>query len=119
MLHVRLVQEFGVSPAVAQHLAKAYGGRARELLSIRVADSISNGDQPNPLHDLLVAECPYIEAEVIFSTRYEWAVHAGVQREKNHHNILYIYYIYICNTTLIILSYMATSFGCTEVFFSS
>jgi glycerol-3-phosphate dehydrogenase len=33
-LHIQLIQEFGIATSVAQRLAKAYGGRSRDVLEI-------------------------------------------------------------------------------------
>lgn len=82
-LHVRLIQEFAISTAVAHRLAKAYGGRARDVLLL--AGQMRDRDdekkllvsaEPAPL-PLLVPGFPILEAEVVFAARNEWAIHAG------------------------------------------
>jgi glycerol-3-phosphate dehydrogenase len=70
-LHIRLIQEFGVASSVATRLARAYGGNAYEVLTIARDElgSIGRGDRLFPGY-------PYIEAEVIYAVRNEFAVTA-------------------------------------------
>jgi hypothetical protein len=98
-LTVRLIQHYGVSPAVANRLVKAYGGRAVDVLQIakeECSDSSSSkgagkafyflddeqkkaitpDDDEKIEERLLVKGFPFLEAEVIFTTRYEWVIHA-------------------------------------------
>jgi glycerol-3-phosphate dehydrogenase len=69
-----LIQQYGVTAAVANRLASAYGGRAHDVLRI-VSEQKSD-----PLSDdrnrLLSPRFPFLEAEVIFAVRHEWAVRA-------------------------------------------
>jgi glycerol-3-phosphate dehydrogenase len=69
-LPAALLQEVeGMSPATAGHLARAYGGRAREVL--RTVDR-----QGRPLLRPLAKDFPYLEAEVVHAARHEYALHA-------------------------------------------
>jgi len=70
-LHIRLIQEYGIASSVAKRLSKAYGGRAHEVLRIAKEElgMIGRGDR-------LVPGYPYIEAEVIYAVRHEWALTA-------------------------------------------
>lgn len=104
-LPVRLIQEYGVGPAVAQRLSKAYGGRAKDVLEIARAQielCLTPNDEslrgksktsviPNKSSDhlkprhyygekdiLLVPGYPYIEAEVIYGCRHEFVRHPGM-----------------------------------------
>jgi len=122
-LHIHLVQEYGISTIVAERLARAYGGRARDVLAIAVElqGQSKNKKQQRPeptmsninggfddmkvissnqsweernanversksgyyggvavssFHEqLLVRGYPYLEAEVIFAARHDWACH--------------------------------------------
>ena len=58
-LPIRLIQEFSVASSVAHRLAKAYGGRARDVLKIAREEmgEIGRGGR-------LVPGYPYLEAEV-------------------------------------------------------
>lgn len=70
-LHIRLIQEYGIASSVAKRLSTAYGGRAHEVLRIAKHElgMIGRGDR-------LVPGYPYIEAEVIYAVRHEWALTA-------------------------------------------
>jgi glycerol-3-phosphate dehydrogenase len=70
-LHIRLIQEYGIASSVAKRLSKAYGGRAHEVLRIAKEElgMIGRGDR-------LVPGYPYLEAEVIYAVRHEWALTA-------------------------------------------
>jgi len=65
-LHIRLIQEFGIPSSVAERLSKAYGGRAYDVLNIA---------SDNNLFERLANGYPYLEAEVVFAARHEWAYH--------------------------------------------
>lgn len=72
-----LIQEYAVSRAVAHRLARAYGGRAHDVLKIAMeTDQALPRHHKNSRFNLLVPGYPIIEAEVIFSVRHDWAVHA-------------------------------------------
>lgn len=64
-------QEFGIASSVAHRLAKAYGGRARDVLRISREElgELGRGGR-------LVPGYPYIEAEVVYAARHEWALYA-------------------------------------------
>lgn len=98
---MHLIQEYGVSQLVAKRLRKAYGGRARDVLDIAVesqkerlrAKALRNGDAQHDYYVkygsfftdnsefykelLLIPGHPYIEAEVTFAVRHDWAVKAS------------------------------------------
>jgi glycerol-3-phosphate dehydrogenase len=68
-MFIGLIQRFGLETEVAKHLADSYGDRAWTVCSLA---------QPTgkhwPLHGIrLDAMYPYIEAEVHYATRYEYA----------------------------------------------
>jgi glycerol-3-phosphate dehydrogenase len=68
-LHVSLIQEFQISVSVATRLAKAYGGRARDVLQLAITEfGFENRDE------LILESFPIIKAEIIYSIRYEWVV---------------------------------------------
>ena len=90
-LAIQLIQTYGISPSVANRLAKAYGGRAKDVLQIAQEEFShqSSSTQASPLASLLptlarnpveerllIKNFPYLEAEVVFATRYEWVRHA-------------------------------------------
>lgn len=64
-LSIRLIQEYNIDSEVAMRLAQAYGGRAHEVL--RVASERAGGLQR------IASGFPYIEAEVRYGIRFEWA----------------------------------------------
>lgn len=68
-LSIRLIQEFGISKVVADHLTRSYGGRAFDVLDVTRKSGISTDS-------LLVPGFPYLEGEVIFSLRHDWAATA-------------------------------------------
>jgi len=70
-LSIQLIQEFGVARSVAERLASAYGGRAREVCMIARNELGGNAKGTR-----LVEGYPVIEAEVVYGARYEWAQHA-------------------------------------------
>ncbi len=73
------------------HLTRNYGGRAVDLLTLTKCKPSSTISSPSisfssssadsvagEIRDTLLAkEYPYIEAEVIYAARYEYAMHAG------------------------------------------
>jgi len=73
-LAIRLIQNFGVSEAVANHLAATYGGRAVDVLSMDINNNASTegnsqkkGNETTPMSTgprLLHLDFPYLEAEV-------------------------------------------------------
>lgn len=74
-LEIVLIQEFNIRSPVAHRLVRAYGGRARDVL--RIARDIRVDNDLEDLNDnLLVSGFPYLEAEVIFAVRHDWAVKA-------------------------------------------
>ncbi|KAJ1431842.1 FAD dependent oxidoreductase-domain-containing protein [Ochromonadaceae sp. CCMP2298] len=98
-LTIRLIQQYDMSARVAEHLASVYGGRAEDVVKIAKelneqkiangtngAGSGSGGALIDVEEDydesfagaeaLLVPGYPFIEAEVVFAARYDWAVRA-------------------------------------------
>lgn len=68
-MYVRLLQEFGLDLDVAQHLSHSYGDRAWSLCAI----AEPTGER-YPKHGIrLDSQLPYIEAEVRYATRMEYA----------------------------------------------
>lgn len=84
-LNVQLLQELGdvISPSTAAHLVRAYGGRVRDVLRMTPptctgtnknhTEFNSNGNG-NTMLTPLVKGYPYIEAEVIYAVRNEYAL---------------------------------------------
>lgn len=70
MLPFQLIQRFNVSLPIASRLAKAYGGKAEDVLNTK--DRISGGH----CRRVLVDGYPYLEAEVVYAARCEYAQHA-------------------------------------------
>lgn len=70
-LAAQLVQGFDVPFDVANRLAKAYGGRAGEVLAIAAEQHPSEEN----LFERLINDYPIIKAEVVFAARHDWAVH--------------------------------------------
>lgn len=72
MMYVSLVQHFGLETDVAQHLSNTYGDRAWEVCSMADATGLRfpvHGKRLDPAH-------AYIEAEVKFACRREYAATA-------------------------------------------
>lgn len=68
-LKIRLIQQYGLESQIAEHLAKTYGDRA-----YMVADLAKSTGQHWPVVGRrLRTSYPYIEAEIIYSVRYEMA----------------------------------------------
>jgi glycerol-3-phosphate dehydrogenase len=67
-LRKKLAEEYGLSSATAKRLARAYGGRAWDIMTI-ARNELGQKSQPA----LLAPEYPYLEAEVIYAVRHEWA----------------------------------------------
>ncbi|KAG0172621.1 mitochondrial glycerol-3-phosphate dehydrogenase [Apophysomyces sp. BC1034] len=68
-MFIRLVQEFGMDTEVAQHLANSYGDRAWVVSSINDATNMSY-----PVYGKRISpNYPYIEAEVRYAVRQEYA----------------------------------------------
>ncbi|ORX47136.1 DAO-domain-containing protein [Hesseltinella vesiculosa] len=68
-MFIRLVQEFGMDTEVAQHLGHAYGSRAFNVSSIEDPTSVSWPNYGNRL----APNYPYIEAEIRYAVRQEFA----------------------------------------------
>ncbi|XP_078259988.1 glycerol-3-phosphate dehydrogenase, mitochondrial [Rhinoraja longicauda] len=64
-LHIRLVQYYGLATEVARHLAQKYGGRAFEVAKL----AKMTGKKCPLVGKRLVADFPYIEAEVIYGMK--------------------------------------------------
>lgn len=80
-LAVRLIQHYDISMAVAQRLARAYGGRAHDVMRIAQEQRDrhpEDGDveYAGSMERRLVPSFPILEAEVIFAVRHDWACHA-------------------------------------------
>lgn len=68
-IQLRLIQQYGLETDVAEHLARSYGDRA-----FIVASLCAPTNQRWPLHGKrLVQWYPYIEAEVLYAVRNEYA----------------------------------------------
>jgi glycerol-3-phosphate dehydrogenase len=63
----RLVESFGLPGDVAEHLHHAYGSQAQYLVEMARAESLEARLHP---------EQPFLEAEVVFAVRFEFAVTA-------------------------------------------
>ena len=71
-MYVRLLQEFGLELEVAQHLSNSYGDRAWSVCSVA-----NPTGKRYPLNGIrLNAQLPYIEAEVRYAARMEYAAKA-------------------------------------------
>eukprot|EP01038_Epipyxis_sp_PR26KG_P005774 gene5774-7972_t len=66
---IRLIQKYRISLPVANHLVHTYGGRAYDVLNIA-----TNEDESGL--KILIEGFPYIQAEVTFAVRHDWAIHA-------------------------------------------
>lgn len=64
-LYIRLVQDFGLEPEVAKHLARSYGDRAMSVAKLAAL----TGKRWPVLGRRLHGEFPYIEAEVRYAVR--------------------------------------------------
>lgn len=69
-MFIRLIQHFGLEPDVAEHLASNYGDRAYAVASM--AKPIEGLRWPR-VGGRLVHTYPYLEAEVRWAVRAEWA----------------------------------------------
>lgn len=67
-LHIELIQKYGVSKDVANHLVKAYGGRAWEVCEL-IKPSGEHGPTAAKFGHLIVENYPYIEADVVWACR--------------------------------------------------
>jgi len=87
ILAIKLVQEYHIPIAIAEGLVRRYGGRARDVLEIAVeAQTKTPSQRSRPLGShghhrvcdlrVLVPGYTYIEAEITYAVRHEWAVHA-------------------------------------------
>jgi glycerol-3-phosphate dehydrogenase len=72
-MYIKLAQTFGLETDVAKHLANSYGDRAWV-----VAATASLGGVRWPMGKRLVPGYPYIEAEVRYAVRHEYACTAMV-----------------------------------------
>jgi glycerol-3-phosphate dehydrogenase len=71
-MNIRLIQEFGIAPSVSHRLTRAYGGRAYDVCRIARDEMSQHGRGVR-----LVPGFPFIEAEVVFAARHDWALHAN------------------------------------------
>ncbi|XP_003739777.1 glycerol-3-phosphate dehydrogenase, mitochondrial [Galendromus occidentalis] len=69
IMYIRLVQDFGLDPEVAQHLASDYGDRAFSVAKLAAFTGKRSPIVGRRLHE----EFPYIEAEVRYAVLKEYA----------------------------------------------
>jgi len=80
LMHVQLVQKYGISEAVAKHLVHAYGAAAFQVCELAKPTARTPSklgvptDASGHIGRLISANYPYIEAEVVYSCRYEHAL---------------------------------------------
>jgi len=81
LLHVQLVQQFGVSDVVAQHLTHTYGACAFAVCELAAkTKKLSKGkagaptDGTHRFGQLIVDGYPYIEPEIEYACKYEYAM---------------------------------------------
>ena len=67
-LSIELIQKYGMSQEVAEHLVKSYGGRAWEVCEL-IRPSGEKGKNAPKFGHLLVDHYPYIDADVIWACR--------------------------------------------------
>lgn len=85
-LAAALLDDYGaaLNPAISKHLVRAFGGRARDVLqtSLEATSGSEDGAKDlsvqalQPLLEPLVEGFPYLEAEVVYAARHEYAVRA-------------------------------------------
>ena len=68
-MYIRLIQQFGLDGKVAQHLANTYGDRAFSLAQL----ASPTGNNWPVVGKKIHAQFPYIEAEVRYAVRNEYA----------------------------------------------
>lgn len=68
-MHIKLVQNFGLDVKVAEHLSSTYGDRAHKVAKLAQLTGLAWPVVGRRLHP----EYPYIEAEVIWAVRAEYA----------------------------------------------
>jgi glycerol-3-phosphate dehydrogenase len=72
LLYVQLVQKYGVTVDVARHLCRTYGAAAFAVCEQRTKDP----KKVQPVNTLLVPGYPFIEAEIEYAAKNEYAVTA-------------------------------------------
>ncbi|EJU03376.1 DAO-domain-containing protein [Dacryopinax primogenitus] len=71
-MFIRLIQQYGLETEVAQHLASTYGDRAWTVCSLAEPTGLHW-----PLHGHRICDLyPYIDAEILYGVRYEYALTA-------------------------------------------
>jgi glycerol-3-phosphate dehydrogenase len=71
-MYLKLIQQYGLETEVAMHLARSYGDRA-----FLVASLSQNTGKRWPIHGTrLVSWYPYIEGEVVYAVKHEYALTA-------------------------------------------
>jgi glycerol-3-phosphate dehydrogenase len=70
-LAIQLTQKYRIPHAVSSHLVKSYAGNAEKVITIAM-ETEKNDHFPQKL----LPNFPYIEAEILYAIRNEWAVHA-------------------------------------------
>ncbi|KAK9766524.1 mitochondrial glycerol-3-phosphate dehydrogenase [Basidiobolus ranarum] len=68
-MFIRLIQHFGLETEVAQHLASSYGDRAWNVAALAESTNKSYPKVGHRLNQLY----PYIEAEIVYAVRNEYA----------------------------------------------
>lgn len=68
-MYIKLIQQFGIETEVATHLAKSYGDRS----FIVAAMSDATGNRWPLFGKKLVPWYPYLESEVVYAVRFEYA----------------------------------------------
>ncbi|KAF9963636.1 mitochondrial glycerol-3-phosphate dehydrogenase [Modicella reniformis] len=71
-MFIRLIQQFGLETEIAQHLANSYGDRAWAVASL----AQSTGKRWPVFGRRVSAQYPYIEAEIRYAVRREYACNA-------------------------------------------
>eukprot|EP01120_Amphizonella_sp_Union-15-10_P013338 TRINITY_DN6172_c0_g4_i2.p1 TRINITY_DN6172_c0_g4~~TRINITY_DN6172_c0_g4_i2.p1 ORF type:complete len:722 (-),score=143.49 TRINITY_DN6172_c0_g4_i2:60-2225(-) len=71
-MFINLIQQFGLDKRIARHLAESYGDRAFAVATY----AQPTGQRWPVLGKQLIQTYPYIEAEVIYAVKYEFAVTA-------------------------------------------
>mmetsp|Transcript_5405 Transcript_5405/g.13577 ORF Transcript_5405/g.13577 Transcript_5405/m.13577 type:complete len:781 (-) Transcript_5405:24-2366(-) len=67
-LSIQLIQKYGMSEEVADHLVKSYGGRSWEVCELLQPSGKNSPNSPKFGHRI-VEEYPYIEADVVWACR--------------------------------------------------
>lgn len=71
-MYIKLIQHFGIETEIAKHLSESYGDRAWAVASL----AATTGNRWPILGKRLISTYPYIEAEVRYACRREYAMTA-------------------------------------------